>query len=308
MRVLVTGGAGFIGSHLVDALLLSKHRVAVFDNFSAGSKAAVNARARLYQGDIGDAKAVHRLFAKEKPDAVFHLAAQIDLRKSVSDPIDDARINIVGSLVLLEQCIRSRVRRFIFASTGGALYGDTAFVPTPEIVVPQPSSPYGIAKLTVEHYLRFYHREYGLASLALRYGNVYGPRQDPNGEAGVIAIFVNKMLAGAPVTIHGDGKQTRDYIYIADVVRANLLALKRKVIGALNIGTGKPTSVNEIARTLAEAMEVTAKITHGPAKPGEQRRSALDCRQALRMLGWRPQTSLKDGIAHTLAWYANIQG
>jgi len=300
MRILVTGGAGFIGSHIVDTYLAAGHSVAIVDNLSTGRREHVNPRARLYTVDLGAPDALAEVFAREQPQVVSHQAAQKSVRISVEDPAADATINIVGSLHLLEQCRRHGVEHIIFASTGGAIYGDVNVIPTPEDHPAWPVSPYGIAKLTAEHYLYFYHHQYGIPYTALRYANVYGPRQDPHGEAGVVAIFVERLLAGDSVTIFGDGEQTRDYVYVGDVAAANLRALETRAPGPFNIGTGVETSVNTLYHALEQAIGIDRPASYAPARPGEQQRSAVDARHAAQTLGWEPQLSLADGLRRTV--------
>jgi UDP-glucose 4-epimerase len=300
MRILVTGGAGFIGSHIVDTYLAAGHSVAIVDNLSTGRREHVNPRARLYTVDLGQPDALAEVFAREQPQVVSHQAAQKSVRISVEDPATDATINIVGSLHLLEQCRRHGVEHVIFASTGGAIYGDVNVIPTPEEHPAWPVSPYGIAKLTVEHYLYFYHHQYGIPYTALRYANVYGPRQDPHGEAGVVAIFVERLLAGDSATIFGDGEQTRDYVYVGDVAAANLRALETRAPGPFNVGTGVETSVNALYHTLQQAIGLDRPAAYAPGRPGEQIRSAIDASHAAQTLGWRPQLSLADGLRRTV--------
>ncbi len=302
MKILVTGGAGFIGSNLVDALIEQGHDVVIVDNLSTGRKENLNNNAKFYELDIQDKK-LAEVFVAEKPEAVFHLAAQIDVRKSVADPMADAQANILGSLNLLENCRKSGVKKFIFSSTGGAIYGEADIVPTPETYFEKPISPYGIAKLSIEKYLNFYHVVHGLNYVVLRYGNVYGPRQNSHGEAGVVAIFCDKLLAGTQPVIFGDGKQTRDYVYVADVVTANLAALDSDKIDNYNVGTGLESDVNKIAELIKENIDTDLEFTHGPAKAGEQQRSCLDYSKIKKDLGWLPQTMLKQGIAATVEWF-----
>lgn len=300
MKILVTGGAGFIGSHVVDRYVAQGHQVVVVDNLSTGRGEFVNPRATLHVADIRSPR-LAKIFDAERPEAVNHLAAQMDLRRSVVDPGFDAQVNILGTLNLLECARRSSVKRLIFASTGGAIYGDGAEPPTPEDHPTRPASPYGIAKLAVEHYLACWETLYGIRTLALRYANVYGPRQNSAGEAGVVAIFAHRLVTGSAAVINGDGEQTRDYVYVDDVAEANLRALERHDLsGAVNIGTGIETSVNELFRQLARAADARAEPRHGPPKPGEQRRSALDSSLAKRLLDWTPRVSLDEGLRRTV--------
>jgi len=297
-RILVTGGAGFIGSHVADRLVAAGHDVAVVDNLSTGRREFVPAQANFYRYDINSVEAAE-LIRTWRPEALVHHAAQMNVRFSVADPVADARENILGSLNLLQAAAEARVPRIIFASTGGAIYGDEAPIPARETDSPWPDSPYGIAKLAVEHYLRYYQQEYGLTTISLRYANVYGPRQNGLGEAGVVAIFIEKFLAAEQPLINGDGLQTRDFVYVADVVAANLLALDYPRSGTFNIGTGHETDILTIYLKLQELAHSPLGPVHGPAKPGEQRRSALDAGLARETLGWEPLVPLEEGLART---------
>ncbi len=304
MRILVSGGAGFIGSHTVDALAAAGgHEIAIIDDLSAGKREQVNPRARFYQADLRDAAAVRGVFERERPEVLVHLAAQMDVRRSVADPAFDAQVNLVGFLNLMEAGRERGLRRVIFSSTGGAIYGEQECFPCDEEHPLRPVSPYGVAKLATEKYLFFYHAQYGIDYVALRYANVYGPRQDPHGEAGVVAIFCGRILEGRPVTIYGDGGQTRDYVYVADVVRANVAALASTVSGAFNIGTGVETSVNQLYEALARAAGSSRAAEFGPSRAGEQRRSVILPERAARALGWRPQVELSDGLAQALRFF-----
>ncbi len=305
MRILVTGGAGFIGSHTVDALVEAQAgEISILDNLSAGKRGQVNPKARLHEVDLRESAAVRAVIERERPEVIFHLAAQMDVRRSVADPAFDAQVNLVGFLNLMEAARQHGLRRVIFASTGGAIYGEQDVFPCDEDHPRRPVSPYGVAKLATEAYLFFYRAEYGIDYLALRYGNVYGPRQDPHGEAGVVAIFCGRILEGKPVTIFGDGNQTRDYIYVRDVVRANVAALASKATGiALNIGTGVETSVNDLWGALARVAEVATPPQSAPERPGEQRRSVIAPGRAGTVLGWKPETKLADGLAETLDYF-----
>jgi len=305
MRILVTGGAGFIGSHTVDALVASgAGEVSVLDDFSTGKREQVNAKATLYQTDLRDAAAVGSVVEQARPEVIFHLAAQMDVRRSVADPAFDAQVNLVGFLNLIESARKHGLKRVIFSSTGGAIYGEQDEFPCSEEHPRRPLSPYGVAKLATEAYLFFYKVEYGIDYLALRFGNVYGPRQDPHGEAGVVAIFCGRILDGKPVTIYGDGTQTRDYVYVGDVVRAVAAAAKSSASGiALNIGTGVETNVNDLYSTLAGIADFPTRAEHAAARPGEQKRSVISPARAERELGWRPEKKLADGLEETFKYF-----
>jgi UDP-glucose 4-epimerase len=300
MRILVTGGAGFIGSHVVDAYLQLGHSVSIIDNLSTGKRANINSKATFYEIDIRDATAVAKLFQGQSFDIVNHHAAQMDVRRSVEDPAFDASVNIVGVLNLLESCVKNGVRRFIFASSGGAIYGEQDYFPADEKHPTRPISPYGVAKLTTENYLYYYSAVHGLNYVSLRYANVYGPRQNPEGEAGVVAIFTSKMLNGSQPIVNGDGKQTRDYVYVGDVVDANVRALDFKGCGMFNIGTGRETDVNVLFEQIRKAAGTTCVRRHGPAKKGEQQRSVLSFARIADELGWKPVVELEDGLKRTV--------
>ena len=275
MHVLVTGGAGFIGSHIVDACVARGWRVSVIDNLSTGDRSNLNAKAEFHEADLRDPATVG-IVQKLRPDVITHQAAQVDLRKSVDDPGGDTEINVVASVRLLDAAVKAGVKKFVFASSGGAAYGEPLFTPQTEEHPMNPVSPYGCAKVAVEYYMNAFRHVYGLATVALRYANIYGPRQSSRGEAGVIAIFADRMKAGQEVTINGDGGQTRDFVHVSDVVAANMAAIDRAdLTGAFNVGTGVETSVNEIHRLIAAALGVTMPPRYGPAKAGEQRRSVL---------------------------------
>jgi UDP-glucose 4-epimerase len=305
MRILITGGAGFIGSHVADAFLAAGHEVGVLDDLSSGVKDHLDPRVRFWQADIRD-PGVEQIFAAFRPELLSHHAAQMSVGVSVREPQRDADINIRGTLNLLEAAVRHGVRRVVFASTGGAMYGDQALPPTPETVLPEPVSPYGVAKLAVERYLHAFQVMHGLEAIALRYANVYGPRQNPHGEAGVVAIFCRAIVAHQPFTINGDGAQTRDYTYVGDVVQAVTLAAALPTttpLPILNIGTGVETSVTTLVAHLQALAGYPLQAQHGLAKPGEQRRSALDATRAQRVLGWQPTVNVRTGLARTLAWF-----
>jgi UDP-glucose 4-epimerase len=305
MNILVSGGAGFIASHVVDAYIGLGHTVSVIDNLSTGKKENLNPKARLVEMDIRDAPAVKRVFAEGKYDVVNHHAAQIDVRRSVADPAFDASVNLVGALTLFDAAVASGVRRVIFASSGGAIYGEQDVFPADETHPTRPISPYGVAKLSTEQYLYFYSVAYGVVSVCLRYANVYGPRQNPEGEAGVVAIFASRMLAGGQPLINGDGKQTRDYVFVRDVATANVLALSRTTPAILNVGTGVETDVNRLFASIREATGSRCEERHGEAKLGEQQRSVLDNRKIKKELGWAPSVSLDQGVASTVEYFRN---
>ncbi len=298
-RTLVTGGAGFIGSHLAEALVAGGFEVAVVDNLSTGRREYVPADARFFPFDIKDGDTFD-LICSFKPQVIFHLAAQMSVQLSVAEPLHDARENILGSLNVCQAAVRAGVQKMIFASTGGALYGDQTPLPAREQDPAEPEAPYGIAKLAVEHYLRFYQRQHGLIPIALRYANVYGPRQNSQGEAGVVAIFTEKFLAGRQPIINGDGLQTRDFVFVGDIVAANLRALEYPEAGVFNIGTGRETDILTIYLKLQKLTGSPRTPVHGPTKPGEQRRSALDTSRARELLGWDPRVGLEEGLARTV--------
>ncbi|HJU74082.1 MAG TPA: NAD-dependent epimerase/dehydratase family protein [Gemmatimonadaceae bacterium] len=309
-RALVTGGAGFIGSHVVDHLLAEGFAVEVLDNLSSGDRENVPPAARLHEIDITSAEA-GRLVRESCYDVICHLAAQIDVRKSVADPAFDAAVNVGGTVNLVEAVRQSQhPTRFIFSSTGGAIYGDFVPVPTEERAPKDPESPYGVAKLSAEYYLAYYARLHGVDSVALRYSNVYGPRQNPHGEAGVVAIFCSRILEGKPLTVFGDGMQTRDYVYVADVARANVAAATKPLarpaqldLRAFNIGTSRQTTVLDLANGLQRAAQRESAVQHAAPRPGEQQRSAIVIDKAARELGWRPQVSLEEGLRLTFEFF-----
>jgi UDP-glucose 4-epimerase len=303
MRILVTGGAGFIGSHTVDALVERSHDVAVLDNLSSGRSGRLNPRARFHQADLRDAGRVAEVLEQERPEAIYHLAAQMDVRRSVADPAFDAGVNLVGILNLMEAARGRGLRRVIFASSGGAIYGEQEVFPCDENHPCRPVSPYVVAKLATEAYLFFYRNEYAIEYTALRYANVYGPRQDPRGEAGVVAIFCGRLLGGEPCTIYGDGRQTRDYVYVGDVAAANVAALEHQADNTFNIGTGIETDVNQLYAELAELAGVRKDPVYAAARPGEQRRSVISPARAGLKLGWQPKVSLHEGLAATLEYF-----
>ncbi|MFI5229703.1 MAG: NAD-dependent epimerase/dehydratase family protein, partial [Gemmatimonadales bacterium] len=312
-RALITGGAGFIGSHVADRFLAGGWTVEIIDNLSSGKRDNVPAGAKLHLLDVQSPDAA-RIVTEGRFDAVAHLAAQIDVRRSVSDPVFDAQVNILGSLNLLEAVRRAGAdggARFVFASTGGAIYGDLAAPPTTETTPKDPDSPYGIAKLAVEHYMAYYGRIHGVETASVRFSNVYGPRQDPHGEAGVVAIFCGRILDGRALTVFGDGRQTRDYVHVGDVAEAVFRATTIKLpprgavdARAFNIGTGIATSVVDLASTLMRAVNATAPIEFAPSRPGEQMQSFLRVERARDVLGWTPRVPLERGLAETYAYFA----
>jgi len=312
VRILVTGGAGFIGSHVADRLLADGHTVDVVDNLSTGRRERVNAAARLFVCDLRSAR-LDGAFGAARPEAIVHLAAQAAVPRSVADPRFDASVNVLGTLAVLDAARRVAVRRVVYISTGGAVYGDTDVLPTPEDHPTRPASPYGVSKLAGERYLECWAGLTGTPTLTLRLANIYGPRQDPQGEAGVVAIFTARLLGGAECVVNGDGEQTRDYVYVEDVADAAARALANPdATGVVNIGTGVATSVNDLYRRLARQVGVTRPARHAPARPGEQRKSLLDAARAKALLGWTATTSLDAGLAKTVAYFrershANLQ-
>lgn len=304
MNILVTGGAGFIASHIVDAFIEADHNVVIIDNLTTGREENINPKAKFYKADIRDD--LSKIFEEHKFDVVNHHAAQIDVRRSVTDPIYDAQVNILGTLNLLQNSIKYGVKKFMFASTGGAVYGEQDYFPADEAHKQQPLSPYGISKLAVEKYLYFYKEVHKLNYTILRYANIYGPRQNPLGEAGVVCIFLDKILAGGQPIINGSGEQTRDYVYVKDVVKANLLTLNEEESEIYNVGTGIETSVNELFRLINENFNNQIKEVHGPAKPGEQMRSVITSEKLYKKFGWKPNTLLRDGLRETIDYYKSI--
>jgi len=303
VKTLVTGGAGFIGSHLADRLIEDGHEVVVLDDLSTGRREQVPSTANFYQMDV-ETRWLPRVIEREKPEAVFHLAAQLSVPRSVEDPVFDAHVNVMGSLSLIQACRRAKVRRFVFFSTGGAIYGQADVIPTAETQAPAPMAPYGAAKLAVEHYLRLFQALEGFPAVTIRPGNVYGPRQDPHGEAGVVAIFARALLQGEVPVINGDGAFTRDYVYVGDVVEAAVAALRSDATGSFNVGTGIETDVNRLYELIRRATGKDVEARRGPARPGDARRSCLDAHLASEVLGWRPRVSLEEGIRLTVEHFA----
>ncbi len=302
-KILITGGAGFIGSTIADAFVAAGWDVVVVDDLSSGKRENVPARARFYPCDVRSAAAIDAIVT-ERPSVICHQAAQIDVRRSMSDPRFDCDVNLGGILNVMQGAVKAgSVRQVLFASSGGAMYGDTDQIPTREDHPARPVSHYGVAKTGSELYLGVYKANYGIPYAALRYANVYGPRQDPHGEAGVVAIFSGRLLDGAPCTIYGDGRQTRDYVFVGDVARANLLAAEKGFSGALNVGTGLETDVNQLYATMARIAGVAAPAKHAEGRPGEQRRSCIDPSAAAAALGWTPEVSLQDGLRRTIEFF-----
>ncbi|MBA2443329.1 MAG: NAD-dependent epimerase/dehydratase family protein [Rubrobacter sp.] len=305
MRVLVTGGAGFIGSHVADRLLEHGHELAVVDDLSTGQRENVPEGAHFYERDVRSG--CREVFEEFRPQALCHQAAQMDVRRSVAEPAFDADVNVLGTIRLLESCVSYGVGKVVFASTGGAVYGEQEEFPAAEEHPQYPLSPYGVSKLAAERYLYYYHLQHGLSYAALRYANVYGPRQDPHGEAGVVAIFCGNLAAGRVSRINGTGEQTRDYVYVGDVARANALALEGEPpSGAYNIGTARETGVNELYETLRQLCGRELAPEYGPAKPGEQLRSSVSPQRAARTLGWKPETGLAEGLDETLRYFGGV--
>lgn len=305
MRILVTGGAGFIASHVADAYINAGHDVAILDNLSRGFRANVNPRARFYEGDVRDGDFVESVFRRERPEAVNHHAAQMDVRRGVQEPVFDASVNILGSINLLNACVRHKVGRVLYISTAGAAYGEPKEMPVREDDAINPITPYGISKHTVEHYLFTYSVLYGLSYVVLRYGNVYGPRQSSKGEAGVFAIFCERMLAGIQPVIYGDGRKIRDYVYIEDVARANLLALERGTGEIFNIANGVATTDYEVFRVVRDSLGPhDLEPDYVSVRPGEIERIYLDISKAKRLLGWEPAIALQEGARRTAAFFS----
>ncbi len=301
MKILVTGGAGFIASNLVDRLISEGHQVVIMDDLSTGLKEYINPQAHFYQIDILAPK-VEEIFALQKFDLVFHLAAQISVVKSVENPEFDNRVNVLGGLNILSCCLKHNAKKIVFVSTGGALYGEADVVPTPENYPTYPLSPYGIHKLTFEKYLNYYHQVFGQPYTVLRLANVYGPRQYKGGECGVVSVFIDKAVNDQECLINGDGSKTRDFVYVGDVVEGLMKAMATDYIGEINIGTGVEKSVSDVVLAIELALGKSIKKKNGPAKAGEQERSCLDNKKAKQILNWEPQVMLDEGIRNTIAW------
>jgi len=304
MNILVTGGGGFIGSHIVDAYIEQGHRVVILDNLSSGKQANIHPKAVFYHMDLLDPE-TKTIFRKEQIEVINHHAAQSSVERSVADPVFDANSNIIGALQLLQNAVSFGIEKIILASTGGAIYGDQDQLPACETVPCRPSSPYGISKLCLENYLQFYKNVFNLTPVIFRYSNVFGPRQDPHGEAGVVAIFCNRLAHHQSPVIFGDGEQTRDFISVSDVVRANLLALEAECSGTFNIGTGRETSINDLTRQIVQVSGQTVEIQYGPARKAEQKRSALNYRKFNEKFGWQPSDALAEGLRSTWEYFRN---
>ena len=305
MKILVTGGAGFIGSNIVDELIEKKHKVVIVDNLATGNIKNVNKKAKFYKVSVCDKKKIDEIFKKEKIDIVIHHAAQLDVRKSVEDPCFDADVNIKGALNILEACKNTKVKKIIFASSGGTIYGECGTKAPDEKSFANPLSPYGVAKLSVEHYIKAYSALYGLKYTILRYANVYGPRQDVNGEAGVVAIFIGRMTANKEVFIFGNGKQLRDYVYVKDVVSANIKSLTKGNNEIINIGTQKTFSVNQLVKELSVITNYKNKPVFKPKRNGELFKSFLNISKAKKVLNWEPKVSIKEGLKNTVEYFIN---
>ncbi|MBR3628607.1 MAG: SDR family NAD(P)-dependent oxidoreductase [Elusimicrobia bacterium] len=307
MKILVTGGAGFIGSNIVDELIEKKHKVVIVDNLATGNIKNVNKKAKFYKVSVCDKKKIDEIFKKEKIDIVIHHAAQLDVRKSVADPCFDADVNIKGALNILEACKNTKVKKIIFASSGGTIYGECGSKAPDEKAFANPLSPYGVAKLSVEHYIKAYSELYGLKYTILRYANVYGPRQDTNGEAGVVAIFIDRMAQNKEFFIFGDGKQLRDYVYVKDVVSANIKSLTKGNNEVINIGTNKTTSVTKLAQELSKIIGYKNKPVFKPKRNGELFKSFLNISKAKKVLGWEPKVDIIKGLKNTVEYFKSVK-
>ena len=306
MKVLLTGGAGFVGSWVGEALIADGNEIFIIDDLSTGKIQNIPKDANFVKADIKDRDRLEKIFEDFKPEVVNHHAAQMNVRNSVEDPIFDAQVNILGTINLLELSIQHEIKKFMFASTGGAIYGEPEVIPCIEDTLPAPVSPYGISKYAVEQYLNYYKAVHGLSHVVLRYSNVYGPRQNPHGEAGVVAIFCDRIKYGNPCEIFGDGRQTRDYVYVEDVARANILSLNAKD-AILNIGTAIETSVNDIVRKLRTVTNRDVQVVYSPRRRGEVDRIALEIKRAGELLGWSPHVSLEEGLSRTWEWFGSEQ-
>jgi UDP-glucose 4-epimerase len=302
MKIAVTGGAGFIGSNLADALIANGHKVTIIDNLITGKRENIPSAADFQEIDIAS-PVIDKVFERGQFDIMYHLAAQMDVRKSVENPAFDAEINILGGINLLQACVKHKVKKVIFSSTGGAIYGEQEVFPADELHAANPVSPYGISKLAFEKYLFFYNLQWGLSYVCLRYANVYGPRQNSEGEAGVVAIFCKKLLKGEKAVIYGDGGQTRDFVFVEDVVNANLLALKFDTSMAFNVGTGIETNINDLFEKIRNGVGSKQARINLDGKPGEQRRSCISYDKSRKFLGWEPKVTLDKGVEKTVAFF-----
>ena len=305
LKILITGGAGFIGSNISDTYIQNGHKVIIVDNLSTGKKENLNPKAKFYLADVSDSKKLESIFKKEKPDIVNHHAAQLDVRKSVQDPTFDAKINILGSLNVLQNCVKYKTKKIIFASSGGTIYGECIKSPANETKQGEPLSPYGISKFATEFYIKSFAQLHGLKYTILRYANVFGPRQDPHGEAGVVAIFTGKMLCNEDLFIFGNGKQLRDYVYVGDLVRANLIALNKGNNETINIGTQKGSSVNDLYKVMANIIGYKKHPIYKPARAGELFKSVLAINKAMKVLKWKPETNIENGLKNTINFFKN---
>ena len=308
MRIIVTGGAGFIGSWVCEAYISEGHEVLAVDNLSTGSEDNIPPEAEFIECDVRDSAGLEKAFRQFRPEVVNHHAAQVNVRNSVEDPCLDAEVNIAGSLNVLKLCAEHKTEKFIFSSTGGALYGEPRELPADESTPALPLSPYGISKLATENYVRYHSKNHGFGHVILRYANVYGERQNPEGEAGVIGIFCENIISGKSCSIFGDGEQTRDYVHASDVSRANLLATGLKKEGTFNIGTSVESSVNDIARILGEVTKTGFETVHEKGRSGEVRRISLDCSLASEKLGWSAEVRLREGLFRTWNWFLRERG
>jgi len=303
MKCLITGGAGFIGSNLADILIERGHKVVIIDNLFSGKKENLNKKAKFYKIDVRNPVLIPKIFKSEKPEIVFHFAAQINVKESIKNSKADAEINILGAINILENCVANKVKKLVFASSGGAVYGEATVIPTPEEYPEFPLSPYGIAKLTTEKYLNYYYKVFNLPFVALRFANVYGPRQNSMGEAGVVATFCDKLLKNQRPIINGNGKQTRDFVYVEDVVEALILAMNSKKVGIFNIATAKETSIKSLFKKINELAGSNFRETYKPIKVEEQKRSCLDYSRASKELKWNPKYNLDQGLTKTIEWF-----
>lgn len=308
MKILVTGGAGFIGSHVADALISEGHEVVIVDDLSTGFKRNINQKAKFYNADICDEEKISKIFKREKPDAVNHHAAQMDVRRSVREPVFDARVNILGSIGLLQNCLKNNVKKFIYANSCGASYGEPEYLPIDEKHPVNPICEYGISKHTVEHYLFLHSYNYGLSYVSLRYPNIYGPRQEPENEAGVVSIFASRMLEGKRPIIFGDGKQVRDFVFVSDVAKANLLALKKFTNKCYNLGTGRAVSVEQVYREVEKNINSNLKPVHEEERVGEISKCYFSYEKIKRDFGWKPEISFEEGVKSVIKYWKKKLG